>query len=129
MKIVKWIHESEIELRISSSDLGEVVNEVKYKLYKRSRLGNKTSDDSRYIRFESTSSFSPVSYEFTDNEDLAMLCCTLNDLGFVFWGTFKTERAPQDYMRHLQRVGVLSKSFMAISAGEDKVYTVNGALA
>jgi len=123
MKIVKWISDDEITLYCEESkDLADL-KALSLKLYKHPRVGRRTSEHYFYLRYESQTKYSTGSYEFPDNPILEDLCKRLNAAEFVFWGTFKTEIAPQHFMEHLHRTNKLQDGFRFIEAGEEQIKT------
>jgi hypothetical protein len=119
MNIVKWIHEDEVEISIDDEDTLQSIKASGRRVYKRLRNGSRRSKEFYSIRYESIDRFSPVTYEFTDNHELLDLCLFLHSIGFVFWGTFKTEKSPFDYMCYLQRKHIIKESFLYLDAGDD----------
>ncbi|AZZ93984.1 hypothetical protein EUZ85_25970 [Hahella sp. KA22] len=117
MNLVKWIFDDEIEVALAQDFDKALLTRLGFKL-------NKTSKHSRatpnvyYIPYPTYDAFSPTTYVFTHNERLRDICLRLHELGFVFWGTFKTEKSPIDYMRELQYRGVLTTPFRALNAGD-----------
>lgn len=121
MNIVKWIKEDEIVLYVEETAVLDVFREFSIKYYKHPKIGARVSDNYFYIRYESKVTYSSGPYQFPDNPELERVCEKLNDLGFVFWGTFKTEIAPQHFMENMQRKNKLKGSFLYIEAGEDVI--------
>ena len=119
MNVVMWIDEHDIEVRLESEEVVAVLAGSGIRCYKSSKDRRRRGSESRFIRYKRTGTFSPVTYVFTDNRELFDVCMKLRDLGFVFWSNFKTERAPADYMRYLQNVGLLSGSFQSIEPEGD----------
>ena len=123
MNIVKWIKEDEIVLFVEELSTLDVLEKLLIKVYKHPKIGTRDSDKYFYIRYESKVRYSTGPYQFSDNPVLERICEKLNELGFVFWGTFKTEIAPQHYLQSLQRKNKLQRDFLYIEAGEDVVKT------
>ena len=117
-----WIDEKDIELCISESESLESLNSAGFKYFKNPKNGTRRSTKSYYIRNKSGFAFSKGPYDFYKNETLENLCVTLNKMGYIFWSIFKTEISPYDYMRHLQRIGVLNEKFSYIEAGNKEIY-------
>ena len=123
MNIVKWIKQDEIELFVEERSVLDDLSSLAIKYYKHPKIGSRVSDNYFYIRYESKVKYSSGPYQFPDNPELEQICEKLNQLGFVFWGTFKTEIAPQHFMQSMQRNSKLKSSFLYIEAGEDVVKT------
>lgn len=121
MNLVKWIYDAEIELELENSAIFQRLKLQPIKLFKHPMSGRRTSAHSYYVRFKSDTVHATGPYEFSENIALEKLCLLFNELGFVFWGTFKSEITPVDYMRYLQRRGILLTSFNAIEAGEETI--------
>jgi hypothetical protein len=121
MNIVKWIYEAEIELELENTANFQRLKLQSIKLFKHPMTGRRTSANSYYVRFKSDTAHATGPYNFSENIALEKLCLLFNELGFIFWGTFKSEITPVDYMRYLQRQGILLTSFKAIEAGEETI--------
>ncbi|RZA02345.1 MAG: hypothetical protein EOO68_09780 [Moraxellaceae bacterium] len=106
---------------MSVTDFSLLTLESFIKLFKHPMSGRKTCANSYYVRFKSGTTHATGPYSFSENIALEKLCLLFNDLGFIFWGTFKSEITPVDYMRYLQRRGILLTSFKAIEAGEETI--------
>lgn len=123
MNIVKWIKEDEIVLYVEELSILDVLRKLSIKYYKHPKIGSRVSENYFYIRYESKVTYSSGPYQFPDNPELEQICEKLNKLEFVFWGTFKTEIAPQHFMENMQRKSKLKCSFLYIEAGEDVIKT------
>lgn len=121
MNIVKWISENEITLFVQEQSVLEDLYGYSIKFYKHPKVGSRVGDNYFYIRYKSNVKYSSGPYEFPDNPILEDLCITLSKLGFVFWGTFKTEIAPLHFMESMQRKNKIDGSFRYIEAGEDVI--------
>lgn len=121
LNIVKWITDAEIEVVIRREGCLEDIAEKGIKVYKHPKNGTRMSQDTYYIRFTSDKKYSVGAYDFPENPPLEELTIKLHGLGFVFWGNFKTEISPYDYMQNLQRRGILKENFKHIQAGENVV--------
>lgn len=121
MNIVKWINNHEMELSLSSDISRDSFRELGYRLYKNSKSGSRRGPSFYYLRLELENEYSDGPYSFPENKSLERLCIRLHNLGFVFWGTFKTEISPHDYMKSLQRKGLLKSAFLSIQAGSDEI--------
>jgi hypothetical protein len=121
VNIVKWITDSEIELSVINLEFLAVIKKNGIKLFKHPKNGSRLSKSSYYIRYNSDSKYAVGAYDFPENRTLENLCLTLNSIGLVFWGNFKTEISPYDYMRNLQYRHVLMESFEHIQAGDSIV--------
>lgn len=121
MNIVKWITDSEVELSIDDLEYLKVVKSNGIKLFKHPVNGARRSDGSYYIRYNSNVVYTSGSYSFPENPVLQELCLILHQIGFLFWGSFKTEISPYDYMRSLQHRNLLQESFRYIQAGENTI--------
>ena len=123
MNIVKWIHENEVEISIDDESTLQLIKESGRRVYKGLRNGSRRSKGFYSIRYESIDRFSPVIYEFTENQELLDLCLFLHSIGFLFWGTFKTEKSPFDYMCYLQRKHIVKQSFLYLDAADNTTKT------
>lgn len=121
MNIVKWISEDEITLLVEEQSVLEEFRDYSIKYYKHPKVGSRVNDKYFYIRYKSNVKYSSGPYEFPDNPVLESFCTILSKLDFVFWGTFKTEIAPQHFMESMQRKNKIDKSFLYLEAGEDVV--------
>ena len=119
--LVKWITDAEMELCIVSKELIDKLKENGFKLYKHPMNRKRNNENSYYIRLNLKHKFSTGAYSFPKNETLELLCLKLHELEFVFWGTFKTEISPYDYMMNLQSNNVLKGNFNHLQAGEKDV--------
>jgi len=62
-----------------------------------------------------------------ENKELSDICLYLNGQNIPFRANFKMDFSPSDYMRHLQKLGILKKAFKEISwdSGEAKIMEIN----
>lgn len=121
LKVVKWIKKDEIEISVDFKDDLSLISELGLRVYKHPRNGRRRNGSFYYLRYTSSTVYSTGPYRFPDNPDLERVCLFLNDHGFVFWGCFKTEISPYDFMVNLQRKGKLRCSFNYVQAGGNKV--------
>lgn len=117
MDVVKWINNRDVELEIATHGVVAKLAAEGIRCLK-SPQDKRRDSGSVFVRYIRSDEFSPDAYTFNDNRELFELCMKLRELEFAFWGIFKTERSPFDYMQHLQRTGQLSDSFIGIQAGE-----------
>nr|WP_086939352.1 hypothetical protein [Thaumasiovibrio occultus] len=119
---VLWIKDNEITLFTKNKAELAPLAERGITVYEKNVAGfTGPSPDYAYLHFHSDVPYSTGAYLFPDNPALEALCMVLNELGFVFWDTFKTEISPFDFMYHLQLTGKLTAPFHYVEAGVDKV--------
>ena len=121
MNIVTWISNNQIDLIIKDVTVIDQIKGKAIKLCELPRAGHRQSQNHFYIHYESQTLYSNGPYQFPDNPILENLCMILNELNFVFWGTFKTEIAPQHFMESLQKRKKLPMNFKYIEAGDNQV--------
>jgi len=113
-----WIHEDEVEIAVDHVEALKTIKDSGRRIFKRLRNGSRRSDRFYSIRYEPSGCYSPSAFEFTDNQQLLDLCLFLLSIGFVFWGTFKTEKSPFDYMCNLQSKHIVKERFLYVDAGD-----------
>lgn len=121
INIVKWITDSEIELFIADSEFFRIPKESGIRLFKHPKKGSRLTENSYYIRYNSDTVYASGAYQFPVNPVLQEICLILHQVGFIFWGSFKTEISPYDYMQHLQYQSILKENFKYLRAGENTI--------
>lgn len=124
---IRSIGPGEIALIYVDLQLKERIKEAGIRIRQASRKGQRQKDW-LYILFEPENQtiFSHAKGGVIENKELTVICLFLNRQEIPFYANFKMDLSPSDYMRHLQKIGVLKETFREISweSGEEKIVEV-----